>query len=305
MGGIAGHEHRPGPEGAGHPGVAVEAAGVLHAAEAGRRQVPPQHGGGLRHQIALLGGGPHVHPPALPGQGREDQRRGVEVGRVGLVGVGPALHRRIEHGPGAGDGMALEADAAQLAGGAAQAVAAHHPGASTVCSRSPQAIVAVTPPSVGLEAQQPAGAVHRAALALEMAGEDRFGHLFREAEVEAVAAAAGGQIQFPQPAAVGMDQDPALPAAGGQKGLLQTRAPRRAPAKAHGSPWRGPSAAPRRGRRSAGWAPRGAAAPPPAAGPWGRHLPRARRSGGEAMVTSKGTADPGLPRTGHTPTGRP
>src|SRR6202453_2131044 len=107
--------------------VALKTRGIFHVDERRAGHVPPQDRGAVRHQIRILRTRAQVNAKALTRKRGENNRKSFEKAKICFVGVGPALHSRVEDGPWLGDFVAFEGDAAQLARGAVDTVAADDP----------------------------------------------------------------------------------------------------------------------------------------------------------------------------------
>ena len=154
----------------------------------------------------------------MVGKRRQNDRKGVEIDEGSLEGVGPWLHRSIEDSPWLQHVMAFKANAGEFADCTVQAIATHYPAglhlvALTIALDIRENAIAGSDGQPG----QAGGSMHQPTVLLEVAREDGLCDLFGEADIEAVDAAAAGEIDRPEELAAGMDFDDALPASGSEK----------------------------------------------------------------------------------------
>jgi len=195
----------------------VESCGILHVREGNSRLIDAKYGRGIGDEIGFSRSGPQVHAKVLMRKRGQNHRRRIEVNEIRLECFGPAGHRPIEDRPRFRDVMALETDAAQLARGAVQPVASHHPPRVQLIRFTVTLDFRTHAAGVRFETGQARRTARFAALPVQVAGENGLRNFFGHAEIKSINAATGRQIHRPQHFAAGINPDASLFAPGFQK----------------------------------------------------------------------------------------
>src|SRR5580658_3432951 len=135
----------------------------------------------------------------MAGKRSQDDRKIFEKDKRAFESLVPWLYGSIEDGPGLQRVVPLKTNAGEVAGCTVEAITTHDPAsfdsvAITVAFDIREDVVVR---SDG-EPDQAGGSIHFATVLMEEAGEDGFGGLFGEADIEAVDAAAISEVDRPK-----------------------------------------------------------------------------------------------------------
>ncbi len=148
----------------------------------------------------------------------QNDRKGFEIDHGRFEGVIPWLHRSIEDGPRLQHVVTFKTNATEVAGCTVEAIATDDPTSLYLVAIAVALDVrhdAVA--RIDGQPDQAGGSIDLATVLMEIAGEDGLCGLLREADIEAVNAAATSQVYRPKEFAVGVNLDHPLPASGSEK----------------------------------------------------------------------------------------
>ena len=202
-----------------HLRVTVESCRVRDGVEADRRVIAADGRCRVDHEVGVRGARPQVDTPAPVRKRGQDHGNLVQVAVDRLVRLRPAGQGDVEYRPRLRDIVARQCDAAQLAGGAMEAVAPDYPVGrdllrpTVTCDRRGEVAL------IGPQVDETGRAHDLAALPVEVVGQNLLGHLFRDADVEPVPAAAARQVDLAEHTSPGVEPCYPLLDAGRQERL--------------------------------------------------------------------------------------